>query len=436
MATLDGQFDDTSAVRKRFLEAVAGARPPIRARDLNVPGLDRRATQKRLERLRRQAGGPRVSDVVMVRYARDELDRLADPVTRGLAKLARLGLTEARRFAEAAGLQGPAIGDWIELARSPGDRGWTRSQITVRQLAVGSIFARGKAQSWLREKKVYLRELWSRARQDPGLRRHLTPNLLKLDLVGFRALGTEDSPDSAVDVAPVDWLTCLSLNSRADEPVLVAPAKGETVRDRWGKPRSILERRGLPGMIVAHIVLHTVENRLLVCLRQSLGLQDEPGTWSLAIEERWAGRGAQSVGGASDHGDRDPHDVVGRGLHEELGLSVKDEDVRVLAWGLEASILYPGFIAIARTELGSWQVEMLRGHADDPNEVRFVASVPADLRALDLLETDEFAPEGRPDLRRPWHRTSKARLVTALAHLQSLEGNDGRQAVLAYLGRR
>lgn len=434
MATPERQFDDTSAVRKRFLEAVAGARLPIRAKDVIIPGLDRRATQKRLERLRRQAGGPGVADDVVVRFARDELDRLAGPVTKGLARLQRLGLPEARRFAEAAGLQGPTLGDWVELVRSPGDRGWTRSQIKVRRLAADTISCRGKAQSWLREKKTYLRELWSRARRDPDLRRHLTPNLLKLDLVGFRALGTEDSPECAVDVAPVDWLTCLSLNSRVDEPACAAPGNGETVRDKWGKPRNILERRGLPGMIVAHIVVHTVDNRLLVCQRQSAALQDEPGTWSLSIEERWAGRAAPSARGPSGDGDHAPHDVVRRGLQEELGLPVEDEDVRVLAWGLEASVLYPGFIAIARTGLGSWQIEMLRGHANDPNEVRFVASVPAGLQALDLLETDEFVPEGRPDLRSTWHRTSKARLVTTLAHLQSLEGNDGRQAVLAYLG--
>lgn len=115
---------------------------------------------------------------------------------------------------------------------------------------------------------------------------------------------------------------------------------------------------------------------------------------------------------------------------------MRDQDVLVLAWDLEYSVLYPGFIALVRVSLGSWQIEGLHQHVPDSNELRFVTSVPADQRSIASLLDDDFQPFDRPDLRRWWHRKSKARLVAALAHVlnrdEALGG--GRQAVLEVLG--
>jgi hypothetical protein len=116
-------------------------------------------------------------------------------------------------------------------------------------------------------------------------------------------------------------------------------------------------------------------------------------------------------------------------------LKVTDENIHVLAWGIEPSVLYPGFIALARVAAPSWEVEALHPHAQDANELRLVTSVPARLSSLDLLRMDTFTPPTHPQLAGPWHRTARARLVIALAHLESQTGRSGRERVLAWLGR-
>ncbi|MBI5289536.1 MAG: hypothetical protein HY873_11255 [Chloroflexi bacterium] len=415
MTTPEHELSDTSRTRAAFLRAVAGARLPIRAAELVVDGLDRRLLQKRLERLRRNAGGSQVDDEELREFARQELAR-SEPESRGLEVLETLAHPRARGFAREAGLQAAVLGDWVELNHSPGDRGWSRDEIDVTLLARGTIFARGRAQSWRSEKRRYLVEQWAIAREDPVVRRQLTGNRLKVDLQGFKAMGTEDAPSCAIEIAPVDWQTSLALNARLDEP-----SPEGTIRERWGQPSRVLERRGLPGMLVGHIIVETSDERLLVCRRQSAGMHDELGAWSLSIEERWEG-----------HHDAHPHDVVKRGVLEELGIDVRDEEIRVLSWGLETSVLYPGFIAIARTQLGSWEVERTRAHAHDANELRYVTSVPADASVLPLLLGDMFAPAERPELRGRWHRTSKARMFVALSHLSGTRG--GRGHILRELG--
>jgi hypothetical protein len=201
MATLEREFGDisgTAAVRRAFLEAVVREPPPIRARNLRVAGLDRRAIQKRLERLRNQAGGRNIEDEALLAYARDELSRLAGPTQRGLLHLRELANPAARLFAEEAGLQSSVIGDWVELAHSPADRGWTRSQIAVEELSRGSSLIRGRSRGWLLEKKRYLSGFWTQARSEPQLQRNLVPNQLKVDLARLTAPGTEDAPRCAI----------------------------------------------------------------------------------------------------------------------------------------------------------------------------------------------------------------------------------------------
>jgi hypothetical protein len=263
----------------------------------------------------------------------------------------------------------------------------------------------------------------------------LLPNSLKMDLAGFRALGTLDSPLCAIQIAPVDWQTSQALNERLDSPSITDP-DGQTVRERWGNPQAILERRSLPGMIVAHIILETSDHRLLVCQRQSIGIHDEAATWSLSIEERWSGspQKARARPGGS-RPDRTPHDLVRRGVWEELGVEVSDSSVLVLSWGLEASILYPGFMALVQVPHASWEIERSRGQADDANEIRAVTSIPADTRSLDLLTDESFQPDDRPWLRGRWHRTSRSRLFIALAHIASRYGINGRHQVLTDVGR-
>ena len=426
MATNERELSDTSAVRLRFLEAVASAEPPVRARNLIVPGLDRRAVQKRLERLRRKIGGSAIGDEELIDHARDELTRARGPAFRGLAKLQELGDPRAREFAREAGLQGTVIGDWVEIAHSPADLGWSREQISVREMPKKTLFSRGRSQSWLTEKKQILRALWKEGRADDDLKASLTPNLLKMDLVGFGRFGTVDAPDCLIQVAPMDWLTCLALNSRVDEPA-VTKRDDRTVREQWGKPALVVERQAMPGMLVAHIVVLTSDERFLVCLRQSLGLQDERDTWSVSIEERWSAERAPS------EPDAHPFDVVNRALREELGMIAKESDIRVLAWGIESSVLYPGFIAIARVAAASWEIEGLRASAPDANEVTFVSSVPADLDALQLMDEAHYSPPTRSDMSRHWHRTSKARIFSALSHLMALRG-EGRDRLLERVG--
>ncbi len=427
MTTPGESSNDRSEERKTFLEAVVSARWPIRAKDLNVPGVDRRAVQKRLERLRRLAGDPDIGDGNLVDYARAELARLGGPRSRGLLRLGTYANPLARQFAADAAVQGTVIGDWIEVARSPGDRGWTRPQIAVSEMPKRTIFLRGKHQSWLREKKRFLREQWQAARNDARLRSGLVPNRLKADLMGFDALGSEDSPRCMIRVAPIDWLTCVALNSRLDSLCLTDElGDPRTLREAWGSPTRVVHRTGIPGMLVAHIIIETGDHRFLVCLRETAGMQDEPGTWSMSIEERW------SLGG--QHPDSHPHDLVARAVREELGLTIEDANIRVLSWGIEATVLYPGFVAIAKTSAGSWEIAGMRAHAPDANEIRFVSSVPADLKSLELLDEAHFSPPDSPDMRRRWHRTSKARLFAALAHVQSRLGDEGREALLSHLG--
>jgi hypothetical protein len=440
MTTPEGAYDDTLTVRRRFLAAVASARKPVRAKDLKVPGLDRRTIQKRLERLRRAPEGGALDDDALIAFARRELTRIGDPVQRGSAKLHELADPAARAFAEAAGLQTVVVGDWVEFAHSPGDQGWSRREITVQPLARGSAFVRGRSQGWLTEKKAFLREAWLSAQADPALMRALVPNGLKADLARL-IVGTTDSPRCAIQVAELDWLTCVALNSRLDEPLLSEPGATETIRGRWCDPRRVVERRGLPGMLVAHIIVMTSDRRFLVCQRQLSGIQDEPGRWSLSIEERWSAPPPKqwAVGSHGSHEDSDfdrhPHDAVRRGLREELGIAADDAAIRVLSWGIETSVLYPGFIALAKVEARSWEVEGLRAHAADASELRFVTSIPADLSVLSLLTADSFAPDGRPGLEAPWHRTAKARLFAAIVCLASEGGAEGRAGVLAKLGR-
>lgn len=240
----------------------------------------------------------------------------------------------------------------------------------------------------------------------------------------------------------VDWQTCFALNARLDETAVSWGNGSATVRQLWGDPSRVVERRALPGMIVAHIVVETADGMLLVCQRQSHGIHDEAGTWSLSIEERWSGE-LYELRDREGHisqeprpADRHPHEVVRRAVHEELGLHLEDADIRVLSWGLETSMLYPGFIALARTSAGSWEVEGLRANAPDANEVRFITSVPARLESLALLDEEKFAPHGRPELANRWHRTAKARLFAALAHRETRDGHDGRELVLARLGHQ
>ncbi len=434
MATPTETPGDRFRDRKAFLEAIVSARRPIRAKNLTVPGLDRRAIQKRLERLRRLAGDPSIGDEVLVEFARTELAHLAGPRARGLLKIRGLADPLARRFAEAAAIQRIVIGDWVETASSPRDLGWSRSQIAVRETPRRTVFLRGRSQSWLAEKKRFLKERWPAAKADVSLKRNFVPNQLKADLMGFVALGSEDSPGCVIQVATVDWLTCVSLNSRLDSSCLAGdPGDSRTLRERWGDPSRVVERRALPGMLVAHIIVETRARRFLVCLRETAGMQDESGTWSLSIEERWSASGSPH-GPAGSGPDAHPHDVVKRAVHQELGLTIEEAEVRVLSWGIEATVLYPGFIAIARTSAGSWEVAGLRAQASDANEIRFVSSVPADLESLQLLDEAHFTPTERPNMRRRWHRTSKARLYTALAHTEARDGSGGRDALLTRLG--
>ncbi len=401
------ESDDAAVLKRRFLEAVAVSTPPLHAKDLRVPGLDRRTVQKRLERLRRSVPANEVaSDEEAIAFARDELLRTGDPRSRGLARLRALGSPLATEFARRAAIQAPVVGDWVELAHSPGDLGWMREQVEVEELAPDTIPARGRAQGWGEERDRYLNAARARAERDPDLRRNLDPNLPKMDLAGLRSWGTTDSPLCAIQVAPVDWLTCFALNARLDEQALSGDGT-ETVRERWGEPLRTAERRGLPGMIVAHIVVLTADQQFVVCRRQRAGVEDERGTWSLSIEERWQ---AQREGHVADH---HPHDLVRRAVHEELGLAVADEDVRILAWGLERSVLYPGFLAVARAKRGSWEVAALRGHAADASELAYVTFIPARLGSARLLLEDPFVPPDRPDL----------------------AGRAGRSRVLAQLGR-
>jgi hypothetical protein len=161
-------------------------------------------------------------------------------------------------------------------------------------------------------------------------------------------------------------------------------------------------------------------------LRPSAGIRDESDTWSLTLEERWNGE---------EGGDGHPHDLVRRALEEELGIVVRDADIRVLAWGIEATVLYPGFLAIASTSLTSWQVERMQPHAADAGELRTLSSIPAGPASLRHLLAPAYAAEDQPNSSRPWHRTSRARLLHALAHLMKSERGYGRDDLLGQLGR-
>lgn len=421
---------DTAELRRRFLEAVAASGPGLHAKDLRVPGLDRRTVQKRLERLRRAAAGDGgiATDAETIAFARDELLRTGSPALRGLARLRAFAGERATAFARSAGLQGTVIGDWVELAHSPGDLGWTREQILVEELGADTIASRGRLQGWWAERERYLEGTRARAAADPDVRRNLDPNLLKMDLAGIRAWGTSDAPLCAIQVAPVDWLTCFALNARLDSTALIGDGR-ETVRERWGEPVRVVERRALPGMIVAHVVVLTRDGQFVVCRRPAAGVEDERGTWSLSLEERWQGPAADRTP------DAHPHDLVRRAVREELGVAVDDGEVRVLAWGLEASVLYPGFIAIAHSGAASWEVERLQSHAKDASELAYVGFLAARLATARLLLDDVFAPADRPELAAPWHRTGRARLFLALAHLETRAGRDGRARILAQLGR-
>ncbi len=100
MTTSRDYFGDTpTAVRRRFLLAVASSRPPIRAKNLVVPGLDRRSVQKRLERLRLAAGGRTVNDQQLIAFARLDLDRTAPPESHGLQVLSGLAAMGLERIA-------------------------------------------------------------------------------------------------------------------------------------------------------------------------------------------------------------------------------------------------------------------------------------------------------------------------------------------------
>lgn len=421
---------DTAALRRRFLEAVAGSGPELHAADLRIPGLDRRTVQKRLERLRRAASGAGgiATDAETIAFAKDELLRTGSPTLRGLAVLRGLAEDRAAAFARSAGLQGPVIGDWVELAHSPGDLGWTREQMLVEELGADTVASRGRLQGWGAERERYLEKIQAGAAADVDLLRNLEPNLLKMDLAGIRAWGTSDAPLCAIQVAPVDWLTCFALNARLDSTALTGGA-GETVRERWGEPVRVVERRALPGMIVAHVVVLTRDGQFVVCRRPAAGVEDERGAWSLSLEERWQGSAADRAA------DTHPHDLVRRAVREELGVAVGAHEVRILAWGLEASVLYPGFIAIAHSAAASWEVERLRSHAKDASELAYVGFLPARLAAARLLLADDFVPADRPELAAPWHRTGRARLFLALAHLETRAGRDGRVRVLAQLAR-
>jgi hypothetical protein len=429
--TQSDEFPDTAAeVEKAFLRAVVSAPFPIKARKLNVPGLSREAVQARLERLRIRAGHRKVDDASAVERARLELTNLMGPEPRGLERLKALGDPDALEFARAAGLQGVVIGDWVELAHSPDDLGWTRDDISVVDMPRSMLFDRGKAQSWLSEKKAFLREEWKKAKVDPALKRSLVPNRLKADLVGIDAWGSRDSRKCVIRLAPVDWLTCASLNARLKTKP--AASAYETVRERWCEPAQIAARRALPGMLVGHIVVETADQRFIVCQRATAGMHDEPGTWSISLEERWSG--ARTTGQSSeDDADAHPHDLVGRAVRDELGVVVSDDDIRILSWGIEDSVLYPGFIAIARTSRGSWELEGLRQQAPDANEISFVSAIPAGPESLELLDETHFAPKAQPGLERRWHRTSKARLFAALAHVRARAGG-GRWELIRWLG--
>jgi hypothetical protein len=186
-------------------------------------------------------------------------------------------------------------------------------------------------------------------------------------------------------------------------------------------------------MLVAHIVVETADRRFVVCQRAAAGMQDEPGTWSISLEERWSSRPDDATETNRDV-DLHPHDLVRRAVREELGIVVSDDDIRILSWGIEASVLYPGFIAIARTSRGSWELEGLRQQAADANEIGFVSAIPAGTESLELLNETHFAPKSQPGLMRRWHRTSKARLLAALAHVVAGELGGSRQELLRLLG--
>jgi hypothetical protein len=437
--TTDGdRFGDISSdeLTRQFLTAVAGATPPVRASNLRVAGLERRALQKRLERFRRSSAA--TNDIELIRLARRRLADMGDALTRGVQRLTTIAHPRASAFADAAGLQTVIIDDWIELAHAPGDQGWSASQIHVTELAADTIFARGRAQSWLTEKRAFLRGRWQEVRRKSASLRELTPNPLKVDLIELAAAGTEDAPSCEIRVAAVDWQTSLALNARLDEPAFSAAAN-RTVRERWGTPTRIVERRGLPGQLVAHVVVLTSDRRFLVCRRRKEGVHDELGTWSLSMEERWSGRLCSltdregQVVQRARSADASPHELVTRGVSEELGISVRERDIRVLSWGLESSVLYPGFIALVQTDRPSWELDRLRTFADDSNELQYVSSIPADVSSTALLFSDTFAPLGLEGMRARWHRTSRARLFMALAQLLAGDGH-GRERVLRHIG--
>jgi hypothetical protein len=157
------------------------------------------------------------------------------------------------------------------------------------------------------------------------------------------------------------------------------------------------------------------------------------------MEERWSGRLCSmtdregQVVQRARRADASPHELVMRGVSEELGISIRERDIRVLSWGLESSVLYPGFIALVQTDRPSWELDRLRTFADDSNELQYVSSIPADVSSTVLLFSDTFAPLGLEGMRARWHRTSRARLFMALAQLLADDGH-GRERVLRHIG--
>ena len=142
------------------------------------------------------------------------------------------------------------------------------------------------------EKKAFLKDAWESTKRDASIRRNLIPKQEKMDIVNWRLPGVGDSKICGIDIAPVDWQTCLALNARLDKPVM--SGRGEhTIRESWAQPEPTLERRSIPGMAVAHIVVETLDERFLVCQRQLKGMRTKGARGP--CQSRSAGLGRYTV---------------------------------------------------------------------------------------------------------------------------------------------
>ncbi|MBN1606766.1 MAG: toll/interleukin-1 receptor domain-containing protein [Polyangiaceae bacterium] len=293
------------------------------------------------------------------------------------------------------------VDGYLEICRSPGWRGWTRSQVRFEHAGDYKPFEQ-------------FEEVLKRHRTDGGSKPryglHAICNMPLMDDHSPLRLQVFDGWYHFVDALTQE--SALGANDPS-------PFRASMEDLFWP-----IERSPFWHNINAQVGLITGDSRI-VLMKRSPDVRIYPGRWSVGIEEQMQ-RTVPNV-----PGDTDIFACAERGVDEELGLQLHSYSTLLVGIGMEWLNFSASFIFIGRVVSTSSEIKRLwMERAKDRYEgvaLDFIPATPGSVRSA--LAAAEWSPSSQAisclgsgaDLRGAWHPTARARLLSYLRHVENTE---------------